>query len=1047
MMRNGFVNRSRTWLLAGILSFLCLSASAAFIEEEEEEKEMSASGLLSEAGNLLALEQYDAATPFLVKYLDRMKEVDDKRVRAMMQDIRLKLGKISAYLYDSEAAIVWLDDYLVNRPLYKRREALKLLALNSFEMCDYEKTISAVTNAFAPPPVIEEVEEKVKIETLTKEERGGVSERRLRRYEAEAEEGEEDDLFKALSAEKPEEEPEYTLEERVVLNLTLAESYAALEEWEASLEPYQFVIDHAVKMKRKGYAIMQQIRSLIELSEFDRVRTMIFQLVQTDARYDIRVNTAIMNAAAALYNAAEYDSALMLYRLVLPRHVLSDYWMVELNELRKTTGLSEVEVTLQTNEVGRIETMFGAKYVGVTVGMTVRDAAPVADAGGIGIPMEVQELQESIYTLWSLRPYEEDVVYRMGQIYAGAGRPWEALASFDRVTAHDPDSDLGSQAFCDALQVLRDPLKEYDRLETRALGFLKERTEGLFPRQAAYQLTAAYQVQERMKDIKTLRPVLKGFAPAVGLLEVQYDCELWYMQAIADLMLLNYKEALAGFDQVLADYPKSHLEENLTYWHAMTQLFLQNYALALAEFETYLGRFPNGLWRADPWFHSGICLFALEKYELSMERFTHVIDQFPGSSVYSDACSMRGDLFAADGQLSDAQRDYEEAIATARTPKQDTYAVFQMAAMFELEERYDEIVSAVNAYLERQADAADVAKAAYWIGKTKLQQGLIHEAVDIYCTTIVDYGGDLHQEGVDRIITELVLLSRRLEAEELDPLRERLSSALTVAESITLKLRLRVLLARMEGTEAELGTELLDNLEDLNQAPPPVLALICKASFARKDYSRAEEMLTIFLNHFEESDSIRSAYKLRAFDLDLKGESAAALKIVNEVQALYGTDSDAAWAQLMKGRLEVEQGNLDAARKTFRAVFNVRAWRGESYAEAAYSLGELEEKAGDLKQAFAWYQRTYSQYKAHAKGYWAAESYLASAQVLNEMGRETDMRNTFRAMLFDPYVNTLPQAETAQAALGADEVLEIAEWIATGGQTNIVVNIEPQNKE
>ena len=48
-------------------------------------------------------------------------------------------------------------------------------------------------------------------------------------------------------------------------------------------------------------------------------------LYKTDARYDIRVNMAIMTTASILYNVGEFDSALLLYRMVLPREELISY--------------------------------------------------------------------------------------------------------------------------------------------------------------------------------------------------------------------------------------------------------------------------------------------------------------------------------------------------------------------------------------------------------------------------------------------------------------------------------------------------------------------------------------------------------------------------------------------------------------------------------------------------------------------------------------------------------------------------------------------------
>jgi hypothetical protein len=159
-----------------------------------------------------------------------------------------------------------------------------------------------------------------------------------------------------------------------------------------------------------------------------------------------------------------------------------------------------------------------------------------------------------------------------------------------------------------------------------------------------------------------------------------------------------------------------------------------------------------------------------------------------------------------------------------------------------------------------------------------------------------------------------------------------------------------------------------------------------------------------------------------------------------------------AWAQLMKAQILFDEGKLDGpegARAANMNILNVPSWRGAPVAQATYQLGQVEEKAGNLKKAFGFYQRAYFQYKGHSGGLWAAEGYLGSARVLKKMGAgyENDRRNTYRAMLFDPYVNELPQAEEAREVLGAAEVSEIEAYILTGGSSNITVTIESDAPE
>jgi len=226
-----------------------------------------------------------------------------------------------------------------------------------------------------------------------------------------------------------------------------------------------------------------------------------------------------------------------------------------------------------------------------------------------------------------------------------------------------------------------------------------------------------------------------------------------------------------------------------------------------------------------------------------------------------------------------------------------------------------------------------------------------------------------------------------------------------------------------------------------------VLACICNASFEMEDYARAEELLRIFIIQFEDSEYMRAAYKLRGYGQYAEKDYEGALATIEEAQETYGTDHDVAWAQLMKAQVMLDQGNIDGARLANMNLLNVPSWRGTPVAQATFQLGLVEEAAGEPLKAFGFYQRAYFQYKGHAGGHWAAEAYLASARCLEKLGLANDRRNTYRAMLFDPYVNTLPQAEEARTALGVSEVAEIAAYIETGGATNITITVEVPSAE
>ncbi|MEI6891492.1 MAG: tetratricopeptide repeat protein [Pontiella sp.] len=961
--------------------------------------------------SMLAMEEkrYEDAIDSMYMYVSEVEESTAPRVVAIAQDIRFKLAKILILKdrYDEAAAVLqdYIDLPLANKP----REAMKMLATCYFDLEAFEECATTVTNAlyYNANPVL-------------------LSERISKNN------GDED-----YSDETVEPEPEFTQDELTTLNMTLGESYFNIMKWEECIVPFSYVIEYTTNEQRKGYAIMQIINALIEIPAFDRIMEWVPQLIRTSARYDIRVNLALMNAAAALYDEGEYDSALPLYRMILPRDELIAYQENRMREMRIAFGLSPDEgAQLTADEM----LLFGSDD-------------PVVDAEGTEdvviveekMPKAIVELENLIISLKALPPYELNIQYRMADLYKTVERYWEALKFFDKVYLADPTTVVGEQCIYELVDMLLESLDEQGEAETRVHAHIGKYKEGVTSRQLAYLLTGYYQKSEMMPVIKTLKPYIDEFVRTNDVTIVKYDTELYFMQAVADLVMQNYEESEKSFKYVLDEFPESHQEANCTYWYAMSQLFLQKYEEGFASFELYIKKFPQGQYTAECYFRGGICLFGQEKYEEAKERFSFVINSYPDSSVYPEACSMRGDIYGSEALLDKAIADYERAFNSSRTAAQATYATFQMAEVYEAEDKYDDIIRVVQRYENAWKDDADIAKALFWIGKTKIQQKLYDEAVETYIAAIVEYGGDLRQDGVDQMITELVKISSiYLSTEQQDKLLADLEAARDLADTDTLKLRLRVLLAQLQDTEFELGQELIAKLESFDNASPPVLSIICDVSFELEDYSRSEELLRIFINKFEDSDFMRAAYKLRGFGLYAEKDYEGALATIDDAQALYGTEYDVAWAQLLKAQVMLDQGDIDDARDTNLSILTVPAWRGVAVAQATYQLGGVEETAGNLAKSFAFYQRTYFQYKGHAGGYWAAKAYLASARILEKMDRENDVRNTYRAMLFDPYVNTLPQASVASNYLGSAEVAEITAFLDTGGSSNITITVEAQ---
>ena len=68
------------------------------------------------------------------------------------------------------------------------------------------------------------------------------------------------------------------------------------------------------------------------------------------------------------------------------------------------------------------------------------------------------------------------------------------------------------------------------------------------PRQLAYLLSTHLQPRQQYKQVKRIAPYLDKMAPTDDEGILVYDRELYFMQAVADLMLFNLKILSAGLD-------------------------------------------------------------------------------------------------------------------------------------------------------------------------------------------------------------------------------------------------------------------------------------------------------------------------------------------------------------------------------------------------------------------------------------------------------------------------------------------------------------------
>lgn len=452
------------------------------------------------------------------------------------------------------------------------------------------------------------------------------------------------------------------------------------------------------------------------------------------------------------------------------------------------------------------------------------------------------------------------------------------------------------------------------------------------------------------------------------------------------------------------------------------------YAEALEDFVTYRDQNGSGEHAAAALFRSGVCRFGLEEIDKAEALFSEFISTYKEDVLISEAYSMRGDIEASKestpedpNPLDRALLDYRNGIDTATAPLQSSYAAFQAAKVYKLEERWEEIIELMNYYLDRWEELANVAESTFWIGQAQTELGQLDEAVNAYVDTIERFGNDLLQEGVDKIILELKRVASESMSEEDQTLLASRIGFLgededVIEGQVVLQMRLRALESMLTGTEDIFGQSLIADEVALTSLSPVSLGILSDI-LVNSSPERVEEVTAYFIESYEDSELLWKAYRAQA-ELFYQDEQLDQLfYVIEEAQGLFGADAYMDWAQIMKAEAQFAMRDYEGAEESYNMVLGVAEWRGATYARAMIGMGNCRLEKNDLDAAHSFFQRVYLLFKGYDDGLWAAQGYIAAAETLEALGRLEEAENTLLSMIEDSYTQDHPLVEKAQEIL------------------------------
>lgn len=720
-----------------------------------------------------------------------------------------------------------------------------------------------------------------------------------------------------------------------------------------------------------------------------------------DTRHDLTLNLALMRGGDRLYEAQRYGDALFFYELVLRPDELRAYW-------------NQRSDFLQEEQSAKWGVPWFAERLLQVESELAQARARLAQLGEGSD--ETEDGDENV-----VADYGPALTFRVARCYMARGRSFEAYWAFLRLgeVAAGMEGSAGNSFGEEALygQVKMAAASGFDdRVGRLARRYLRTASYTRFIGDVAYELL---QTAVRSGNELAARELTLAFLDRVRLdPSLQEAPKLVYLVG-STLMDAGDMGALRSqLEPMLAQYPDRGFSDGLHYWLGLGDVMEGRFRPALAHFDVIIQRYPEGSYSEDAGYRIGVCRFGLLEYRRARTQLEGFIADYPESRLVCEAQALLGDLAAAEGRWEAALQAYAAAreSGTWMSPPNLNYldhAVFAAGEIFAQQTRWSEMAEWFEAYLRRWGRRGRAGDALYQLGRAQVALGQTEEMLELWIESILEFGNDPHDTGPDMMLAEFP----RHYASVRDASAEQvLRDALAIAEAQakpTLQYRLALTLEQMGADSSHLPHPSIETLDsgsaavllaaaqrEQNRNPELALAAAERA-FARDPWGPYAGDILVVLAELHTAANRRS-------------EAIAAWSKLAET---FPTHEAAATARLRQGDLERERGAFDAAIEAYRAVLQVRQWRGPAWAEANFKIGLTHFEQGDFEAAFGFSQRVYVLYVGVEN--WAAEAYLVSGMALEQMNRSGDAIATYRELLADDRLADEPAAKRARERLEA----------------------------
>ncbi len=592
-----------------------------------------------------------------------------------------------------------------------------------------------------------------------------------------------------------------------------------------------------------------------------------------------------------------------------------------------------------------------------------------------------------------------EAVYWTAQTYSAAGDYESALANFEKVIKHYPESEFFARSFyyrasCyykggqynQALKFYKDFNKKFARDD------LKE--------ESSFRIgQCLYNVKDYSEAHKKFKSFVKNFPKSA-----HKNAGLYYLGEI-EYMRGNFHEAVQYYSEAAQVQPKVKLAAFAKYARGWAHLKLKAYKKALDEFKDLRQTAGPGAALEDSIiFAQARSEAALQNYPEAIRNYERIISDFPHSNWYDDAYFWKGQALFELARFSEACGIYEQALEKFSQAKLPALADEQAKAIYGREDlsvnladnlrynlgwtyarmkRYVQAIEQFKQVFEESPERFLKSGALCRIGDIYLEQGKHSEAIENYDLVLKDFSDSYYADYAQYQLG--VALSGK----------ERLDSAILAFNTLIANFPRSKLLPQAHyqigaiyfrrGEFARAQEEMQSLLKKFPQSQLKEQAanLLAYAYYNAQDYTRALDEFSALLRISKDAKLKRKAQYQIGFCLYQLGKEEKAIKEFKKFLALYPETELSSDVLFWLGKYYYRQKNFKEAQVYFADVAQ-NFPRNELADEAAFWQAKALFGQQRIKEAMDELQNMEADYPNSDK---IADAVLLKGDILKGQGR------------------------------------------------------------